>query len=382
MTIVKPGPNERIYPATKLAAIVEALGTEGIPATEALRGIPISRDALFTPGTRVSFHHMIDACRNASRLSHDPHFAFHTGLRLHITTYGMFGFAILSSVTFRQAIRFALQYQELATPLFRVAVREEHGRVKWIFRPIQHPHIDAPLYRFLVEFELAAVLCLHRDVMGAAFSAREIQVTFSSPRDARIYRQMFGSAVLFGRSENQLVFDGKWLDEVPQLGNAITHSEVVRLCDILMDQMRLRLGLSGRVREVLLHNVMKGMSLNAVAAQLHVTVRTLRRRLRAENTSFRELVADLKLRLAIKYLGETDLTIADVADSLGFNDEASFRHAFRRWTKTTPGKYRARLRRSIAACAPATLAPVKPAETEVWSKSRGVSARVAHSGRN
>jgi AraC-like DNA-binding protein len=273
----------------------------------------------------------------------------------------MYGFAILSSVTYRQAISFALQHFQLATPLVDVAFRDEHGSAKWTFLAIPDPRIDSTLNRFLVELEMAAVLTIHRDVMGAAFVPRAAHFTFAAPRDAQIYPHMLGCAVMFDRAENQFVFDPGWLDKVPQLGNAMTYAEVVKLCDVLMDEMRLRIGLSGKVREVLLHNVMRPVSLESVARQLHMTGRTLRRRLRRENTSFRQLTDDLRKRLAIKYLDETDLVIEEVAHSLGFSEDASFRHAFRRWTNAAPAEFRARLRKSKVPAVAVDLPLIRPA---------------------
>jgi AraC-like DNA-binding protein len=352
--LLKSGSNERIHPATKLLTIVESLESEGVSPTDALRGIQIAPAALVAPSTRVSFNQTIAACRNAVRLSRDPHFAVHAGLRLHITAYGMYGFAILSSVTFRQAIKVALQYHALATPLFDISFREEHGRAEWTLSSLMHPRIDLALNRFLVELELASLLRVHRDVMGAAFAAKRVEVTFAAPRGASIHAQMFGCPVQFGRAENKLVFDAVGLDEKPQLGNPITFGEVVNCCDFLMDQMRLRVGMSGKVREVLLHNVMSPMRLEAVAMRLHMTPRTLRRRLHQERTSFRRLADDLRKRIAAKYVGETDLSMEHVAHALGFSDDASFRRAFRRWTKSGPREFRTRLRSVGAAGLPST----------------------------
>jgi AraC-like DNA-binding protein len=267
----------------------------------------------------------------------------------------MYGFAILSSVTFRRAINVALQYHALATPLFDISFREEHERAKWTLISITPPGIDSALDKFLVELELASLLRVHRDVRGAAFAAKGVEVTFAAPRDASIYAQVFGCPVRFGRGENELAFDARGLDEKPQLGNPITCAEVVKCCDLLMDQMRLRVGLSGKVREVLLHNVMSPMKLGTVAERLHLTPRTLRRRLHQERTSFRELADDLRKRLAAKYVGETDLSMEAVAHSLGFSDDASFRRAFRRWTKTGPREFRTRLRNFGAARLPSAL---------------------------
>ena len=90
---------------------------------------------------------------------------------------------------------------------------------------------------------------------------------------------------------------------------------------------------------------MRQTSSSAVAKQLYMAPRTLRRKLRAENTSFRELMDELKMQVAIKYLRDTDLTIENIADALGFRDAANFRRAFRRWTKRAPHEYRPQLER-------------------------------------
>jgi AraC-like DNA-binding protein len=340
------GPDDRVHPPAKLLVTVESLASEGISAKDALRGTRVAPSALTVPGTRVSFNQVIECYSNALRLSHDPHFAFHTGLRLNVTAYGMYGFAILSSVTFRQAIGVALQYHALATPLVDMIFHEERGRATWSLRSIAHPRSDSALNRFLVEFELASLLRVHRDVMGAAFAPQGVEVTVAAPRDAAVYAPMFGCPVVFGRDENKLIFDARGLDQEPQLGNPVTFAEVVRLCDRLMEQMRLRVGLSGKVREVLLQNLMSPMRLEAVARHLHMTSRTLRRRLHRERTSFRQLTDDLRRRLATKYVEETDLSIEDIAHSLGFSDDAGFRRACRRWARTSPRGFLARVRKS------------------------------------
>ena len=80
------------------------------------------------------------------------------------------------------------------------------------------------------------------------------------------------------------------------------------------------------------------------AAELGLSPRTLRRRLQEENTSDRALIDDLRAQSAIRYLRDTPLTIESIAFLLGFSDPAAFRHAFKRWTKTTPNAFRTALR--------------------------------------
>ena len=69
-------------------------------------------------------------------------------------------------------------------------------------------------------------------------------------------------------------------------------------------------------------------------------VRTLKRRLHEQGTSYRKIVNELRAQIAIRYLRETDLTIEDIASCLGYSEATNFRQAFRRWTKATPQQFR------------------------------------------
>ncbi|MCY1560941.1 HTH-type transcriptional regulator VirS [compost metagenome] len=81
----------------------------------------------------------------------------------------------------------------------------------------------------------------------------------------------------------------------------------------------------------------------AVAQALHLSQRTLQRRLQEEATSFQHLLDDTRRELAEQYLAQPNLTLLEVAYLLGFADPSNFFRAFRRWFDITPGEYRARL---------------------------------------
>ncbi len=338
--VIRPNLDDKVCSAIMVAAVVKALAEEGVSSEDALTGVGVAERALLSPATRVSPGQIIACYRNARRLSRDPFFAFHVGLRLHVSSYGMYGFAILSTTDFRRGAQFAVQYQVLAAPLVDIAFVEESRCGIWKFAPLEHPHIDPEMSEFIVEMQLGTATSLHRDVMGSEFVAREIQMTFPRPDDARIYADAMGCPVKFGQPENRLIFDAALLDRTPALGNDITFRMVVELCDGLVEELKLRIGVVGKVRGVLLHRLMRPTTIDVAANDLNMSVRTLRRKLKEENTSFRTLVAELRMNMAMKYLRETDLKVEDIAYSLGFSDAANFRHAFLRWTKVAPKKFR------------------------------------------
>lgn len=138
-------------------------------------------------------------------------------------------------------------------------------------------------------------------------------MTYDSVAETKTYAQVFGCPILFGQKENTLVLDKRWLDGPFILGNEITYREVLKLCDQLMNDMRLKMGVAGSVREALLINLAQPMSFNAVARRLKISRRTLKRRLREEDASYRKIADELRTQLAIKYLRDTQLSIDDIA---------------------------------------------------------------------
>jgi AraC-like DNA-binding protein len=199
--------------------------------------------------------------------------------------------------------------------------------------------VDTALYQFVTELQIGIHVSLIRDVMGASFTPREICLT-SSVLGAGLTPNLVGCPVLFEHSANQIVLDTSWLDRVPTLGNRATHAAMLEICDRLLADLGRRSGVSGRVRQVLLEDISQRPSFESVAERLRTTARTLRRQLRTEHTSFRELLDELRMQLAIKYLRDTDMTSEDIAVAIGFSDAANFRHAFRRWTAESPSEFK------------------------------------------
>ncbi|MDB5496057.1 MAG: hypothetical protein JWP28_88 [Phenylobacterium sp.] len=335
-----PGAEEKVYPTQKISIVLEALAREGIAAGRALTGVGLSVQDVADPTMRVSLTQVITCCRNAIRLSSDPMFGYRTGLQFHMSTYGMYGFAMLSSMDFRQTMRFAERYHPLAAPLVDMAFAEEDGLAVWTLVPKPHPQMDASLSRQVVEMYFGIHTSLHRDVMGSEFAPSELRVTLEAPSDPAAYVGVLGAPVRFRQPRNQLLFDARWLDHRPSLGNALTYTAVLEVCDRFVDELQRRAGVVGSVRHLLLTNLMRNLSLRDVARELGMSVRTLRRRLAEQGASYRQLTDELRRDLAINYLRETAMTVEDIAYALGFSDAANFRQAFRRWTSATPQQYR------------------------------------------
>ena len=98
------------------------------------------------------------------------------------------------------------------------------------------------------------------------------------------------------------------------------------------------------VRRLLIQAAGDFPDISQVAKQLHVSVRTLRRRLDRESTSFRTTCDEVKNMLAKEYISSTELTIEEIAHLLDYTETVNFRRAFVRWNGMTPQQYRNKYR--------------------------------------
>jgi AraC-like DNA-binding protein len=252
----------------------------------------------------------------------------------------MYGFAALSSPDFRETIAFAITYHQLAAPLMQVDFREERCTAAWLVAPLPYLVIEQALHAFIVKLHMAVFLSLHRKMMGPAFKPTSVNYALVQPQDDRVEVAFFGCPVLYGKPENRFVFDAAWLDRRPEFGNELVYAELKQLCDSLLREFQLGVGIAGQVRELILSNLSRPVGFEQVARCLNMSGRSLRRRLQEEGTSFGQLTDELRVQVAIRYVQDTDRSVEDIAFALGFSDAASFRQAFRRWTNATPRAYR------------------------------------------
>ena len=137
------GFGERLYSVAKMAAVIDALVEGGVSADEALDGSEVSFDQLHSPLTKISRNQLIRCYRNAIALSRDPHLPFTIGSSVHLSAYGMYGYAMLCSTDFRRTMEFAIRYHQLATPLASISFEERDRLGIWIIEPVLHPKIDS-----------------------------------------------------------------------------------------------------------------------------------------------------------------------------------------------------------------------------------------------
>ena len=116
------GLDEQIYPAYKVAVLCALLREQDIAVHDVLADSNIEPNQIESADLRISKRQLIAVYENAVRLTQRPGLGLAAGERLHVTEYGMYGFAMLSSANLREALDFSIRYHALATPTVRMSL--------------------------------------------------------------------------------------------------------------------------------------------------------------------------------------------------------------------------------------------------------------------
>jgi len=235
----------------------------------------------------------------------------------------------VSAPTVRSAVDIGLRFIDLTSALTAPYATLDGTDLMMVF---QDPPCPPEVARFMVQRDLAITQTVLQEVLGR--EARFRRVTFThepAPGTVERYVEVFGFEPEFGAAQNSLTFDPSIVDE--RLPQADEHTTAIAQaqCSELLDQRHARAGLAGQVRDLLIGRLRQPPSAAEVATTLNLSERTLRRRLAEEETSVRTLVDEVRAGLAAEFLLSGSLTVAEIAERLGYLEVSSFSQAFRRW---------------------------------------------------
>lgn len=266
--------------------------------------------------------------------------ALSLGCRYRVTTFGIFGFACISSPTMRDAMVFALRYLDLSFTFCIPHVELDSAGLRLV---LDDSRVPDDVARFLALRDLSAICTVMRDLLPEISLARtEFRFPSSSFVDA--YRTAFGVDPVFGAAEHRVTLDPALVNLPLPQANEQTVALCAAQCDALVARRRTRSGVPQLVRERLVRLGGADAGMDEIARQLTLSTRTLRRRLTEAGTGYRQLLDEVRQTLAEEMLDTGALSVDDVALRLGYAEASSFIYAFKRWTGTTPAAYARRKR--------------------------------------
>jgi AraC-like DNA-binding protein len=306
--------------------LVAELARRGVTASPNAPAVSSGVDALVLLETAVD-------------LSGDPCLMIRVGQQLGIASYGSFGFALMSCANVRESTRLMLRYgQVLFQPGWTV-----HECEDGLFLRARISRGTAAQQQLFAELAFSNLVAAGRTLYGSAVErteGAEIYLSYSRPAHSAYYERAFNTPITFDCEHNQFFLPAQVLDTPVRTANRSQHVVFQQQCEEILRGLNSSEETTAAVRQLLIQSAGDFLDISQVAKRLHVSERTLRRRLEAESTSFRSVFDEIRDLLAREYLTKTELTIADIAHLLDYAETVSFRRAFVRWNGVTPIGYR------------------------------------------
>jgi len=192
-----------------------------------------------------------------------------------------------------------------------------------------------------VEFALAACVVASRRALGFDGSPREVRFTHEEPAYAALYAQIFRAPVFFSAEHDEIIFGRRALDFPLVSADPAAHVIFRRYAERLLEQLPTSLPMTRAVQRLLRERMdARHPAFDDVHTALHVSERTLRRKLEHEGVQLRELIETTRREQACRYLASSSLSVSEVAHRVGFAHPPAFHRAFRRWLGKSPLDYR------------------------------------------
>ncbi|EIM94345.1 AraC family transcriptional regulator [Paraburkholderia hospita] len=320
-----------------LAALAAELAAEGVSVNKLFAHTGVHANQLEDSQARISHRQRLAIYRNAQRLATRADVGLLAGARQRISDFGIYGYAMVSSTTFGDALKFSVENVRMAGAVLQISYSTEGNT------GILSSHGLASLgdmLPFVAEFWRSSMTVLFSRVLEAPFPSKRMVMAYPAPPHWRNYERMFDCPVEFGADTMEWHFDVHVLDRPCPNANPITAQICQQLCDRILEERDGIPELPRQIRMACLNAPGVFPSAEKMAAQLGMSLRTLHRRLADDNYSYQTLLNDVRRSLAIEFLENTRLPIDQVAERIGFSDAASFRRSFRKWTGNSPGVYR------------------------------------------
>lgn len=319
--------------------LLARLGQErGLGIDACLRDTGITAASLSNPATEITAAQELQLIRNlVSGLGNPPGLGLDAGLRYHLSSYGIWGFAMLSSPNFRSAAEVAVRYLDLSYAFARYRL-EARGRDLLII--LDDSQVPDDLRQFLVERDFAAWANAAWEMRAGGFPAISAQFRFPRPDYGWRFDKLCGVRPSFNAPLNALLLPAKDLDLPLPQANPMMARLCEEQCRQLLARRRVRSGVSGQIRDRLLRSPGEMPGIEEAAAELHLSARSLRRRLEEEGTSYRALVDEVRQTLAEELLLSARMKLAEIAERLGYTEPAAFISAFKRWKGMSPSAFR------------------------------------------
>jgi len=323
-------------PAVHALEISQVLTRWNVAPSELFSGLGVDEGQLSDPAARLPFATFARVAERARKLSSEPGLGFLLGLQMRVSIHGNLGMAAMTASTIREALEVAVRFVPTRTNLVGLRLHEE-GKTAALLIEERWP-LEATQDVLLCAL-VVGIWQIGNALTGTSLTG-DADFAFPEPSYFARFAGFVPGQVRFSQPANRIVFDRSILDLRIGMADPIAQKVAQKQCEQALDALGQEGQFVSRVRDLVRGGEEGFRPVTEIAKLLHVSERTLKRRLAALGTSYSEILDDQRRDQALLLMASSEVSIDELALRLGYSDAANFTRAFRRWTGVSPRAHR------------------------------------------
>lgn len=328
-------PDDKIISIVYLSLLNDILQQQG----QSMKGYDGAPEELTDYKKRVSPKHVFNAFAESLREA-PAGIGLCYGTALNLVAAETIGQLIMSCPDVGQALEEFRRFQLLLGLSTEVQVHHDSGAATIDLGCIYSQNLPLYIRHFLSEAAFAAMQNQARLLTGIPLQFRKLYFPYARPAHSDQYIAAFDCELEYDAESHRVVTDPEFLNRPIITANEQIRAIKAKHCSDILRKCENHLSLENRIRSILLQTAPDFPTLDEIASRLHTSRSCLYRKLRANRTSYQNLINEFKKDQSINLLRKTSLTIPEIAEALGFSDASSFRRAFKSWTGYQPSAAR------------------------------------------
>jgi AraC-like DNA-binding protein len=322
-----------IHP-TYARLLAAELKRRGFTEADIVEGTRLGWAQLLEEDRFLSFEQFRRLALRGMELTGERWLGLDVGRSTQVSSHGPLGYAMVASADVGQALGAVERYSSLRLQVVRFAVDRASGRVQL---RIEDTLGWGDLGEYICLHIVGAVCLLLETVSGMPLPDTRLALTCPAPAWVNEYAtRLRGVTLEFDAPANMIDLPESFASTPCITADASAFRQAVRLCERAEARHQSDGEAAQKVLDRLLDRQGDYPSLSEMAKSLHMSDRTLNRKLKAQGTSYQRLLDDVRQELAVWYLRQTDLTVEAIAERLGYRDTSNFARTCKRWFGVTP----------------------------------------------
>ena len=324
-----------------LAIQIEALEGYGFPKSKAFSILGLNPARLKGAQRRIDVKCVESLFEAAEAHLNDPNIGLRLGLNFRIPTFGQTGAIYAYCNNIEHVIQVNSRYQRLAVDVGDITYcQEKDGQTLKHYLQLT-PYEGSAYYKHVYGIIAGAYIAAFQWLgWSAGKDVKSAYFPWPKPEDATIYDEIYNCDVFFSQPQMRVEFHPECMDMQLSMANPEKLSQATAILEGLLQSQTASESFLQAVKMTIRGAIVLGVTnIETVAKRMNMSERELRQKLKSEDLSYRDMLDDVRKTL-FKEMFNNQMSFSAISQDLGYNDQAAFNRAFKRWYGMSPTAYK------------------------------------------